>query len=147
MGISTAHSMPRRCVLNVRTSGRRGAQTDKHARKHAALVDVHIREAVHTQRKCTCIHTQLCCCQIRPLVHALVIVENFCARRRARADAHTACGRVSWHACCSKARRVRTPAAECTIWERLARLSCVKASPFRRILQRVRARNVPFLNF
>ena len=67
------------------TSGRRGAQTNKHARKHAAVVDVHIREAVHTQRKCTCIHTQLCCCQIRPLV----IVENFCARRRARADAHT----------------------------------------------------------
>ena len=43
------------------------------------------------------------------------------------------CGRVSWHACCSKARRVRTPAADCTIWERLARLSCVKASPFPRI--------------
>ena len=58
------------------TSGRRGAQTDK----HAAVVDVHIREAMHTQRKCTCIHTQLCCCQMRPLV----IVENFCARHDVR---------------------------------------------------------------
>lgn len=50
------------------------------------------------------------------------------------------CGRVSWHACCSKARRVRTPAADCTIWERLARLSCVKASQFLRIAPAARAR-------
>ena len=75
MGISTAHSMPRRCGLNVHAHQEGGAHKLTNIEQWY-VVDVHIREVVHTQRKCTCIHTQLCCCQMRHLV----LVENFCAQ-------------------------------------------------------------------
>jgi hypothetical protein len=66
---------------------------------------------------------------MRPLV-----VENFCARQRRGASASHS-GSERWNACAAARRggRMRTPAADCTIWERLKIVSWVSSSSFLRI--------------